>query len=52
MYPIGGNKLWVWDSYWQSVNLRAWFDNPTSVATKWMDWTRTEATLSYAEYLE
>ena len=38
MYPPGANKLWVWDSYWQSIPLRAWWDDPMSIAKAWMKW--------------
>lgn len=32
LYPVGENKLWVWDSYWKSMNLRAWWNDSDSVA--------------------
>jgi hypothetical protein len=38
MYPPGKNRLWVWDSYWKSVCLRAWWDSPSSIAKSWMAW--------------
>ena len=38
MYPTGQNKLWVWDSHWKSVNLRAWYDDPDSIAKAWLNW--------------
>jgi len=38
LYPPGQNRLWVWDSYWQSVPLRAWWESPASIAEAWMRW--------------
>ena len=52
MYPSGKNKLWVWDSYWKSVQVRAWFDDPNDVAQAWMRWTLTDAKLNFAKYQE
>lgn len=38
MYPPGENKLHVWDSHWKSIRLRAWWNDPHSIAQAWMDW--------------
>jgi hypothetical protein len=38
LYPPGANKLWVWDSHWKSVPLRAWWNDPHSIARAWMAW--------------
>jgi hypothetical protein len=38
LYPSGKNRLWVWDSHWKSVRLRAWWDSPESIARAWMAW--------------
>ena len=42
LYPPGANKLWVWDSYWQSVPVRAWWNDPMSIAKAWMAWRYDE----------
>jgi len=52
MYPAGQNRLWVWDSYWKSVQVRAWFNDPNDIAKAWMRWTLTDATLNYAVFVE
>jgi hypothetical protein len=51
LYPTGANKIYVWDSYWKSVNLRAWYDNPTSIANAWLDYTHPKISLVNAEFL-
>ena len=38
LYPPGKNRLWVWDSQWQSIPLRAWWGDPMSVSRAWMNW--------------
>jgi hypothetical protein len=36
VYVFNG-KLFVWDSYWKSNQVRAWFDNPIMVAREWLE---------------
>lgn len=48
MYPPGHNQLWAWDSYWQSFRLRAWWDDPTSMAKAWLKFTKPDAEFRYA----
>jgi hypothetical protein len=52
MYPTGQNRLWVWDSYWKSVNIRAYFNDPNDIAKAWMRWTLTDAKLNHAVFVE
>jgi hypothetical protein len=52
LYPTGVNKLYAWDSYWQSINLRAWFDNPTSIANAWLDYTHPNLQLVNATFFD
>jgi hypothetical protein len=52
MYPKGQNKLWGWDRFWKSNRLRAWTNDPYSVARKWMEVTMSEDILKSAEYDE
>jgi hypothetical protein len=52
LYPTGANRLYVWDSYWQSINLRAWFNDPTSIASAWLDYTHPNLTLVNASFLD
>jgi hypothetical protein len=52
LYPTGANKLYAWDSYWQSINLRAWYNDPISIATAWLDYTHPNLTLVNASLLD
>lgn len=52
LYPTGANKLYVWDSYWQSINLRAWFDNPVSIANAWLNYAHPDKQLVNATFLD
>lgn len=51
MFPTGQNKMWVWDSHWKSVNVRAWYNQPDSIARAWLDKTSFEP-LVVAEFLD
>lgn len=52
LYPPGKNQLWGWDSYWKSLRLRAYTDNPEGVARAWLRWTNPGEPLNRAEYIE
>jgi hypothetical protein len=52
LYPTGANKLYAWDSYWQSINLRAWINNPTSIADAWLNYTHPNNELVDAMFLD
>jgi hypothetical protein len=52
LYPTGQNRMWVWDSYWKSVNIRAYFNDPNDIAKAWMRWTMTDAKLNHAVFVE
>ena len=52
MYPPGQNKLWVWDSHWQSIPLRAFWNDPNSIARAWMKWRYDETPLTNAYFQE
>jgi hypothetical protein len=52
IYPTGANKLYAWDSYWQSINLRAWFDDPASIANAWLNYTHPNLPLVNATFLD
>jgi hypothetical protein len=52
MYPPGKNQMWGWDSYWKSLRLRAFKDNPESVARAWLRWTNPQKQLTRAEYIQ
>ena len=51
LYPSGENRLWVWDSTWKSINVRAFIDDPDQVARSWMVATRRTIPVTSAEYL-
>jgi hypothetical protein len=52
LYPPGKNRLWVWDSQWQSIPLRAWWNDPTSIARAWMKWRHDETPVKSAYFHE
>ena len=52
LYPTGANKLYVWDSYWKSINLRAWYDDPNDIANAWLKWAHPNLTLVNASFLD
>jgi hypothetical protein len=52
LYPSGKNRLWVWDSYWKSMNLHAWWENSDSVSKEWLKWCSKETKLSNSFFLE
>ncbi len=52
MYPPGKNQLWGWDSYWKSLRLRAYTNDPESAAKAWLRWTHPNKTLKSANYIE
>ena len=52
MYPKGKNILYVWDHDWQSIRLRAWKEDPYSVAREWMKQTRHTEEVKSAEFLK
>ena len=52
MYPPGENRLYVWDSYWKSIRVRAYFNSAESVAKAWLLATRANTTFISAEFIE
>lgn len=50
LYPTGANRLYAWDSYWKSINLHAWYDNPVSIATAWLRETHPNTELIKTEF--
>lgn len=52
LYPTGANRLYVWDSYWKSVNLRAWYSDPNSIATAWLMYAHPTLALVNASFLD
>lgn len=50
MYPKGQNQLWAWDRNYMSIRLRAWKDDPESIAKAWLEKTNYDQTLDYAEF--
>lgn len=51
-YPKGQNQMWIWDTTWQSIRIRAWRDDPYSVANAWLKTTRHVESAKFAEYLK
>jgi hypothetical protein len=52
LYEPGSNTLWGWDSYWKSNRLRAFADDPYSIARAWMIATMSDAVLLNAQFLD
>jgi hypothetical protein len=52
LYPPGANKLWGWDSWWASLQLRAFWHNPEMIARDWLRVTRHTEALIEAEFVE
>jgi len=52
LYPPGKNRLWVWDSNWQSVPLKAWWNDPKDIAEAWMKWRYDETPVENAFFQE
>jgi hypothetical protein len=52
LYPTGQNQLYVWDSYWHSINLRAWYNDPVDIATEWLSYTNPKILLVKAYFLD
>jgi hypothetical protein len=51
LYPTGHNRLWVWDSHWQSIPLNAWWDSSDSIAKAWMKWRHDTSPLINTYFL-
>jgi len=52
LYPPGKNRLWVWDSEWKSIPLRAWWNDPRSIAEAWMKWRHDDTPVTHAYFHE
>ena len=52
MYPPGKNQMWGWDSYWKSLRIRAFKDDPEMVARAWLRRTHPEKQITRAEYIQ
>jgi len=52
LYPTGDNRLWVWDSTWKSVRVRAWWSDPSGIARAWISSTGRNTSILSASFLE
>jgi hypothetical protein len=52
LYPSGSNTLWGWDSYWKSNRLRAFSDEPNSIAKAWINTTLSDAIFLNSQFLD
>lgn len=53
IYPVGSNHLWAWDSYWGSVPLIAWRNQPDSIANAFLRYAALDKYIpAKAEFLE
>lgn len=52
LYPPGQNQLWAWDSHWKSLRIRAWTDDPASIARNWLASTHPGTPLARAEFIQ
>lgn len=46
------SQVWVWDSTWKSLAVRAYFDNPAQVARAWVAIIKPGTEIVAAKYLE
>lgn len=51
LYPAGDNRLWVWDSTWKSVRVRAWWNDPDGIARAWISATGRNISITEAIFL-
>lgn len=51
LYPAGANRLWVWDSNWKSLRVRAWWDDPAGIARAWITETNRTTPITLASFL-
>lgn len=51
LYPAGANTLWVWDSEWKSLQIRAYFSDPGQCARAWLNQTHPDTALGAARFL-
>jgi hypothetical protein len=52
LYPSGSNTLWGWDSYWKSNRLRAFSDEPNSIAKAWINTTLSDVIFLNSQFLD
>lgn len=53
LYPVGENRLWLWDSMWKSNNIHAYWDDADGMAKAWLKWNQPETTkFIRAEFLQ
>ena len=52
LYPSGENRLWVWDSEWKSIQVRAFFSDPDQVARAWIAAVNQSQPVTSAEFLQ
>jgi len=51
LYPSGDNQLWVYDSNWKSLRIRAWWDSPEGIARAWVKATGRDIYITSARFL-
>lgn len=51
LYPAGANTLWIWDSEWKSLRVRAYFSDPEQCARAWLNQAHPGIALSSAQFL-
>lgn len=52
LYPAGANQIWVWDSYWKSTTVRAFWDDPVGIANAWLEKCGRPERASTAHFLD
>ena len=52
LYPSGQNQLWVWDSYWKSTTVRAFWYEPKQIAQVWLQKCGRREQVLKAHFLE
>jgi hypothetical protein len=52
LYPSGANQLWLWDSYWGSLRVRAYWTDAAGTARAWLYSTKHSTPLVRADWIE
>ena len=51
LFPAGDNTLWVYDSTWKSIQVRAYFSDPWGCAKAWLKAIGTVVVINDAQFL-
>lgn len=52
LYPPGQAGVWVWDPFWKSTTVRAWWSDPVGIANAWLQKCGRPERVTNAHFLE